>query len=113
MATDEDVRRIIADLPETSEVNSAGAPYFRVGRRGFAKLRQEPEALVVYAPGLPEKEALILSAPDKYFTSPHYDGQPAFLVKLAAVSVAELTELLASSWRLRASEELLATLEPH
>jgi hypothetical protein len=106
MATEDDVRRIIASLPETSELASAGVPYFRVARHGFAKLRQEPEALVVFTAGLAEKEALIAAAPDKYFTSPHYDGEPAVLVHLAAVDVTELTDLLVTSWRLRAPAEL-------
>jgi Uncharacterized protein conserved in bacteria len=108
MATEDDVRRIIASLPETSELASAGVPYFRVARHGFAKLRQDPEALVVWTPGMAEKEAMIASAPDKFFTSPHYDGEVAVLVHLEAVDVAELTDLLVASWRLRAPEELRA-----
>jgi hypothetical protein len=108
MATEDDVRRIVASLPETSEVPSAGVPYFRVARHGFAKLRQEPEALVVWTAGTAEKKQLIASAPDKFFTTPHYDGEAAVLVRLAAVDVTELTDLLVTSWRLRAPEELRA-----
>lgn len=105
MATEDDVRRIIASLPDTSELLSAGVPYFRVLRRGFAKLRQNPDALVVWTAGLPEKEAMINSDPDKFFTTPHYDGAAAVLVRLAAVDVGELTELLTASWRLRAPDD--------
>src|SRR5215218_7532778 len=106
MATEDDVRRIIASLPETSELLSAGLPYFRVSRRGFAKLRQDPAAVVVHTPGLAEKDALLREAPDKFFSTPHYDGAPAVLVRLDTVDVDELTELLVASWRLRAPEEL-------
>jgi hypothetical protein len=108
MATEKDVRRIIGSLPETSEVLSAGVPYFRVGRRGFAKLRKSPDALVVWTAGLPEKDALIQSDPDKFFSTPHYDDVAAVLVRLEAVDVTELTDLLVSSWRLRASDEAQA-----
>lgn len=106
MATEHDVRRIIASLPETSELLSAGAPYFRVVRRGFAKLRANPDALVVHLRDLEEKEALLRAAPDKFFTSPHYDGVAAILVRLEALDVDELTDLLVASWRVRAPEEL-------
>ena len=109
MATENDVRRIISGLPETSELISAGVPYFRVGRRGFAKLRQSPEALVVYTAGLPEKQALIQSAPGTFFSTEHYDGTVAVLVRLERVEPRQLSKLLAESWRLRAPEEVLQT----
>ena len=41
-----------------------------------------------------EKEALLLSEPDKFFTTPHYDGYPMVLVRIEAVDREELTELL-------------------
>jgi hypothetical protein len=108
MATEDDVRRVVAALPETSEVSSAGVPYFRVARHGFAKLRQEPEALVVFTADLAAKQALIDSAPDKFFSSEHYAGVAAVLVRLDAVDVEELVDLLVMSWRLRAPEDLRA-----
>jgi hypothetical protein len=106
MATEEDVRRIVASLPDTSELISAGVPYFRVDRRGFAKLRRDPDALVVWTAGQAEKEALISARPDTFFTTPHYDGADAVLVRLAAIDADELTELLVASWRLRAPDGL-------
>lgn len=102
MATEEDVRQVIAALPETSEVLSAGVPYFRVGRRGFAKLRRDPDVLVVHTAGLEDKAELMRAEPDKYFSTAHYDGEAAVLVRLDAVTVDELRALLTSSWRLRA-----------
>ncbi|KAA2265852.1 hypothetical protein F0L68_04235 [Solihabitans fulvus] len=111
MATEHDVRQIIATLPDTSELLSAGAPYFRVSRRGFAKLRQNPEALVVHTRDLEEKDAMLRAAPEKFFTSPHYEGAPNVLVRLAAVDVDELTDLLVASWRVRAPEELRARFD--
>jgi hypothetical protein len=106
MVTTDDVRRIIAALPETSELMSAGTPYFRVARRGFAKLRSGPDCLMVHTAGLPEKAALLESDPQKYFSIPHYDGSAAVLIRLEAVEEDELTALLVSSWRLRAPDDL-------
>jgi hypothetical protein len=102
MATEDDVRRICAALPETSELLSAGVPYFRVERHGFARLRQDPQALVVWTADVSDKESMLRACPEKFFTTPHYEGQPAILVRLDAVDVPELTDLLVSSWRLRA-----------
>lgn len=111
MSTEDDVRDICAGLPETSWVLSAGVPYFRVGRRGFAKLRQDPEGLVVFVPGLAEKESMLRTRPDRFFTAPHYDGEPALLVRLAAVDRTTLRGLLERSWRLRAPDELRVAYE--
>ncbi len=101
MATEEDVRQVIASLPDTSEVLSAGVPYFRVGRRGFAKLRRDPDVLVVHTADLEDKARLIRADPGKYFSTAHYDGEAAVLVRLDAVTVDELRTLLTSSWQLR------------
>jgi hypothetical protein len=90
---------------------SAGVPYFRVGRRGFAKLRHSPDALVVWTGGLSEKEAMIRSAPGKFFSTAHYDGAAAVLVRLEAMDLGELADLLVTSWRLRAPEDVRAAYD--
>ena len=40
------------------------------------------------------KFALIADQPDVYFTTPHFDGYPAVLVKLEEIEVIELEELI-------------------
>lgn len=108
MATEEDVRRIALSLPETSEKPWFGTPGFRVKDKGFLRIRSEAEGgLVVFVSDLGEKEALLASDPDKFFTTPHYDGYPAVLVNLPAISVEELEELITESWRLRAPKRVL------
>lgn len=102
MATEEDVRRIALSLPETTERPSYGTPGFRVADRLFARLREDGESLVVWVADEGEKQALVQSDPDKYFTTAHYDGHPSVLVRWARVELDELTELLTEAWRLRA-----------
>jgi len=47
--------------------------------------------------------------PDKVFTTPHYGPDSArLLVRLAAIEVDELTELVTESWRAVAPDDLLA-----
>ncbi|HYW24277.1 MAG TPA: hypothetical protein VE953_08925, partial [Terriglobales bacterium] len=53
-----------------------------------------------------EKELILRSDQDKFFTEPHYDGFPAVLIRLAAVDVPELEELVTNAWRYQASREL-------
>jgi hypothetical protein len=110
MATEDDVRRIALALPETIERPWFGSPGFRVKDKGFLRIRSEAEGgLVVFVEDLGEKEALLASDPDKFFTTPHYDGHPTVLVNLPAIDVDELTELIVDSWRLKAPARVLKT----
>lgn len=117
MATEDDVRAIALSLPETSERPWHGTPGFRVKDKSFLRIRSEAEgALVVFVPNLADKEALLRFDPDKFFTTPHYDGHPTVLVNLPAVGIEELRELITDSWRVRAPKRVLkaheADLEP-
>jgi hypothetical protein len=122
MATRADVRRIITKLPDTTE--DADRFAFSVGggrggkAKGFAWVWMErvepkkarvpnPKVLAVRVPNVGEKDALIASDPDIYFTEPHYNGFPAVLVRLAAISRVELEELLIDAWRCQAPKPLV------
>ena len=110
MTTESDVRAIALALPETEERPSYGTPGFRVKDRLFARIR-EPGVLVVWCADEAEKDFLIRAEPEKFFTTPHYDGHPSILVRLEAVGRDELTELLTDSWRVRAPKRLAASLD--
>jgi hypothetical protein len=111
VVTEDDVRRLALSLPATAEKPSYGTPGFRVRDKLFARIREEGNALVVWVEDEGEKEALIQSDPDKFFTIPHYDGHPMVLVRFSAVDADELEELLTDSWRLRAPDKLRATFD--
>ncbi|HEY7593231.1 MAG TPA: MmcQ/YjbR family DNA-binding protein [Actinophytocola sp.] len=111
MVTDDDVRRVALSLPHTTEKPSYGTPGFRVKDKLFARIREEGDVLVVWVAGEVEKQELIAAEPAKFFTIPHYDGHPTVLVRLAAVDVDELTELLTDAWRVRAPRRVAAELD--
>jgi hypothetical protein len=117
VVTLDDVRRIALGLPETAEKPSYGAPAWRVKGKPFARLRAEHdepadgEVLVVWVADLDEKEALIASEPDVFFTVAHYDGHATVLVRLGAIAEDELTELLTDAWRRRAPVRVRAAFE--
>ena len=108
VVTEGDVRRAALALPATTEGPSYGTTGFRVKDRLFARLRPEGDLLVVWTA---EKEALMASEPEKFTSTPHYDGHPTVLVRMGAVDAEELAELLTESWRLRAPTRLLASFD--
>ena len=123
MATQEDVRRIALSLPQTSQADDHfGFGVFSKGKvRGFAWAWNEriepkkprvpnPEVLAVRVASLAEKEELLATDPEKFFTEPHYNGFPAVLVRLSAIDAGELAELITDAWRCQAPRALAATL---
>ena len=81
------------------------------GRVLFTWVREAPEALVVWVESVEDKDALIASAPDRFFTTDHYDGAPVVLVNLQTVDADEAAELLADSWRVRAPKKLVTQFD--
>lgn len=125
MATWGDVRRIALALPETTERGSHDdRPAWRVRDKMFVwdrPLRKgdlaalgdaAPDGPVLGArvPDLGAKEALLADDPQVYFTTPHFDGYPAVLVRLDRIDVDELTELVTEAWFARAPKRLAAEL---
>jgi hypothetical protein len=122
VATWEDVRRIALALPETSEGSSRGTASWSVRDKGFVWERplgkSDIKALGAAAPDGPilgarvadvgVKAALIADDPAVYFTTPHFDGYPAILVRLDRIDVDELDELVTEAWLLRAPKRLAA-----
>jgi hypothetical protein len=120
MATWDDVRRIALGLPETSEAVSWGHAHWRVKDKGFVwerpLRRPDLEALGDAAPDgevlgarvehLVAKEALLADPSGLYFTTPHFDGYPAVLVRLDEISVQELEEVVVEAWLCRAPMRL-------
>jgi hypothetical protein len=121
MATWDDVRRVALALPETTErLSREGVPQWRVKDKLFAwerpLRRADLEALGDAAPDgailatrvadLGAKEALLADDPDVYFTTPHFNGYPAILLRLDRTNAAELEELLVEAWLIRAPKRL-------
>ena len=121
MANQSDVRRIALALPDvTEEADHPFAFAVRAGKKdkGFVWAWAERvtpgkprvhnlDVLAVRVPNLGEKEMLLASDPDKFFTEPHYNGFPAVLVRLATVDVDELAELITDAWRCLAPKKLV------
>ncbi|MGC9992322.1 MAG: MmcQ/YjbR family DNA-binding protein [Candidatus Cybelea sp.] len=119
MATWRDVRRITLELPGTSEeVGSSGTPAWIVNKKYFAwerPLRRADLAalgdlaptgpiLGVRTPDLELKEVLLASDPKIFFTTPHFDGYPAVLIRLGKISTSQLKDVIVEAWLARAGK---------
>jgi len=125
MADQEDVRRIALALPGTREADEHFG--FSVLNKGKAKgfvwawnERIDPnkprvpnsEVVAVRVASRFDKEALLSSDEGKFFTEPHYNGFPAVLVRLPAIEVGELEELIIDAWRCQAPRDLVKAWPP-
>ena len=120
MAGWDDVRRIALALPETSERTSHGNASWRVRDKLFVwerpLRRADLLALGDAAPAGPilgarveqvgAKEALLADDPGVYFTTPHFDGYPAILVRLDEIGIDELEEVIVEAWLVQAPKRL-------
>ena len=49
--------------------------------------------------------------PDVFFSTPHNDNYPVVLVRLDAVSDAQLAELVEDAWRTQAAKRVIAKFD--
>ena len=121
MATWDDVAGVVGELQLTEE----RSPHeWRVGKKLIAWERplrkSDYDALTAGGVEPPQgdilgvrvadegvKFALIADEPELYFTTPHFDGYPAVLVKLAAIDERGLRELIIEAWLTQAPKRLV------
>src|SRR3954449_8847094 len=121
MASWDDVARIARRLPETTEGPTHDQNRsWRVRDKAFAWERPLRKAdlaelgdaapsgpvLAARVPDVGARAALIADSPTVYFTTAHFTGYPAVLVRLDAIDVEELAELLDEAWTCRAPKRL-------
>ena len=125
MTTRDDVRRIALSLPATEKaVDRFAFSVRKKGKlKGFVWVWMErvvpnkprvpnPGVIAVRVASLDERDRLLTADPKKFFTEPHYEGFPAVLVRLDAVSVKDLEVLIAEAWRCQAPIDLVKAREP-
>jgi hypothetical protein len=119
VADQADVRRIALSLPETTESDKHFA--FSVPNKGKQKgfvwawnERVHPkkprvpreDVVAIRVIDQADKEALLASDAEVFFTEHHYNGFPAVLVRLPAIELDQLEELIVDAWRCMAPKEL-------
>ncbi|MCV7283292.1 MmcQ/YjbR family DNA-binding protein [Mycolicibacterium flavescens] len=117
MATWTDVGRIAAGLPETSETSPRTwrvrkklvvweRPLRKADHAALGADAPTGDIVGVRVADEGVKFALLNDDPGVYFTTPHFDGYPIVLVRLAAIGVDELTELVTEAWLSQAPKAL-------
>ncbi len=120
MATWDDVRSLSLALPEAEERTSRGLAQWTVRGKLFVwerPLRKaDHRALGKNAPAGPilgarvehlvAKEALLAEDPGVFFTTPHFDGYAAVLVRLGEIERTDLEEVIVEAWLCSAPKRL-------
>src|ERR1700761_9433136 len=115
------VRRLALALPATDERVSREKRQWRVADKLFVWERplraKEVAELGDDAPDGPilgarvehvgAKQALIEDDPSVYFTTSHFDGYAAILVRLERIALDELEEVVTEAWLARAPKRLV------
>ena len=118
-----DLDELALSMPEaTKEVSEDGRPSYLVHGKMFCFHRgRRPDAidpatgermddvLMFRVDGLDEKELLLADERGVYFTTPHFRGYPAVLVRipdLARIDREELRDLVAVAWLTRAQKRV-------
>jgi hypothetical protein len=131
MTTMADLDRLALSLPQTTkELSDDGRPSYRVhgklfccqrGRRPDAVDPQTAErlddVLMFRVADLDVKELLLADDRRVFFTTPHFDGYPAVLMRipeLARIDRDELHDLVVEAWLTRAQKRVArAWLQEH
>jgi hypothetical protein len=120
VASWDDVRRIALGLPEATEASRRGLGTWSVRKKTFAWERplrkSDLAALGAAAPSGQilaarvehevAKAALLAENPGVFFTTPHFDGYPAILVRLDVIGVEDLEEVVVEAWLVQAPQRV-------
>jgi hypothetical protein len=123
MSTMDDLDELALAMPDaTKELADDGRPVYLVHRKFFCSHRERrrdaidpqtgermDDVLMFRVPDLGEKELLLSDVRGVYFTTPHFDGYPAVLVRipdLARLDREELGDLIAGAWLSRAPKRV-------
>jgi hypothetical protein len=100
VVTVDDVRRFAMTLPRTTEALVAGRVKFRVGRIVYLSFSRD-ETVMGFAFPKEQRDWLVGGTPDKFMQPSTSDLRYHWvLVRVAAIDVSEMRELVSDAWRM-------------
>ena len=109
--TIDDARAVVAGLPRSYEALVHDRVKFRVGRIVYAAFSRD-ETVMGFAFPRDERDALVRSEPDKFLMPGAADMRYQWVcVRLAALDVYELRELLIDAWRMCVPKKVAQSYE--
>jgi hypothetical protein len=111
--TVDDARAIAATLPRSYEALVRDRVKFRVGRIVYAAFSRD-ETIMGFGFPREERDALVASAPGKFLMPRPSDMRYQWVhVRLDAIDVDELRELLVDAWRMCVPKKVAAAYDAH
>jgi hypothetical protein len=98
------LRKTLAPLPGFNEKLCYGTPGFYVGKKLFARMKEDGETLVVQSF---EREIWMEKDPATFFITDHYRDYDYMLINLQRVAPDDLVSLLLTAWHNRATDKLI------
>ena len=109
--TIDDARAIARTLPRSYEVVVRDRVKFRVGQLVYAAFNDD-ETIMGFGFPKEEREALVDSEPDKFLLPPPSDMRYRWVcVRLDAIDLDELRELLEEAWRMCVPKKVAAAYD--
>jgi len=111
MVTIEDVRSVASRLPRTTERLVRDRVTFRVGQIVYASFSRD-ETVMGFGFPKEERAALVSAEPDKFLMPTGGDLRYNWvLVRLEAIDVAEMRELVVDAWRMVVPKRVAAAYD--
>ena len=105
--TRDEVHALIMAMPGVEEGASYGEPSYKVKGKFLTRLRAEDDSLVLMDIHFDEREMLMEAEPAIFHITPHYQGYPSVLARIATIDERSLTDLLERRWRKIAGKALI------
>jgi hypothetical protein len=105
--TFDDVKEIAEEFPGVVEDTHYGTRALKVKGQMFVRLKEDGETLVVRCDMI-SRDMMLTAEPKLFYITDHYKNFPAILLRLNAVRVKRLREIVEDAWRFRAPKKLVA-----
>ncbi len=104
--THDEFAAIVLSFPGVEAGTSYGQPSFLLRGKFFTRVRSEDDSAVIQEVPLDERDMLCEAEPETFHFTPHYDGYPIVLARLATLDPEQLRGFLERRWRKMATRTM-------